>query len=261
MIRRGLQDRTEYLQAAFATLADESVGAVVLQGPLRTNYQFRDRLLAAFGLDPRPVFTWRDATVYVPVEQRIRIIRQLGPQAFDEVRLAPGAGLPAPGALGGEWRLLADLTPEERGRFAAMSPQPAGFFSSFGPGLETREGEPWFNAHPTTRLRFQLPAGPHRLRLTAVISEAAYRGTFSAQEPPTDGVLIQLSAREGGAAPRVLHERLLDPTRVPGDRGDQPIEVTFTLARAAAVDLFIGPGPQGRDTRDWIWLRGPLVIE
>ncbi|MDI1247455.1 MAG: glycosyltransferase family 39 protein, partial [Lacunisphaera sp.] len=136
MIRHGLQDQTEYLQAAFATLADERVGAMVLQGPLRTNYQFRDRLLAAFELDPRPVCTWRDATVYVPVEQRIRIIRQLGPQAFDEVRLAPGADLPAPGALGGEWRQLADLTPEERGRFATMSPQPVGFFSSFGPGLE-----------------------------------------------------------------------------------------------------------------------------
>ena len=142
-----------------------------------------------------------------------------------------------------------------------MSPPPVGFFNTFGPGLEWRNGEPWFNAHPTTRLRFRLPAGPHRLRTKVVITAAAYQGAFSEHEPPTDGVAIQLVALEGAAEARILFERRLDPFQVAGDRGEQVIEAAFTLPHPATVELCFGPGPQGRDTRDWIWIHGPMVIE
>ena len=260
MIRNGQQDQAAQLDAGFATLAEERVGAVVLEGALRQHNQLLERMIVRFGLDRRPVFTWRDATVYLPVESRMHGIRLLTQTPFHDVRLAGDALVPAPGALGAEWWLLADLTPEERSPFAAMTPQPVGFYSSFGPRLEWRGGEPWFNAHPTTRLRFHLPAGAHRLHTKVVMAEGAYAGPFNPHEPPTDGVAIQLSARDQGGVPRILYERLLDPLDANGDRGVQAIEIPFALTKAADVDLFFGPGVHGLDTHDWISL-GRVTVD
>jgi len=251
MIRNGLQDRAAYLEAAFATLADEHVGAVVVAGALRENHQLIDRMISAFDLDRRAVFTWHDATVYLPVESRLASIRKLLDRPFHDVKLAADAVLPAPGSLGGEWRLVRDLEAEQQAIFSAMTPQPTGFYSSFGPALEWRQGEPWFNAHPTTRLRFELPAGRRHLQTKVILPEATYATPGNA---PTDGVEIQLVLREAGASPRVVYARLVDPFRVAADRGEQKIEVTFELSQAAQVDLLFGPGPGGRDTRDWISL-------
>ena len=212
-------------------------------------------------MDPRAVFTWQDATVYVPVENRIHSIRKLHNRPLNGVELAKDAVLPAPGALGGEWRLLADLNASERVSFAAMEPQPTGVFTSFGPSVEYHDGVPWFSAHPTTRLRFRLSAGDRTLSMRVVITAAAYEGDFPPTNPPTDGVTMELTAREGGGVPRILYHRLLDPHSNENDRGEQLIEVSFNLHRETDVDLCFGPGPKGRDTRDWISLRGPLVIE
>ena len=54
MIRNGLQDQAAYLQAAFATLADERVGAVVLEGSDAGEQRAaRPASIAAFELDRR----------------------------------------------------------------------------------------------------------------------------------------------------------------------------------------------------------------
>ncbi len=259
MIRDGQQDRKEELAAAFANLAGERVGAVVLAGSMRGHHHLLARLVAAFGLDPRAVFTWRDATVHLPVEARARSIRRLDGEAFGGVVLAADAVLPPPGALEGEWRRMSDLTPEQQGRFGGMSPRPAGFFSSLGPAVEWREGEPWFNAHPTTRLGFDLPAGRRHLRTKVVLPEVAYSSTDPAN-PRTDGVEIRVTVHDGAAKPRVVYARQLDPAGVIADRGEQVIDVTFGLPGPARVDLYFGPGPRGNDRYDWIHL-GRVTIE
>ena len=261
MLRNGMQDQTEYLREAIASLAGERVGAVVLQGFLREHNQLRERLLAAFDMDLRAVFTWQEAVVYLPVETRIPSIRLLRQDTPSGVELAGDAVIPAPGALGGEWRLMTDLSEAEQAIFAGMNPRPVGFYSSFGPTLERHDGVTWFNAHPTTRLRFHLPAGIHTLHTRVGIINAAFAGDFAPGDVPTDGVAIELQAREGGLEPRVLYQRLLDPVQNSDDRDAQLIEVTFTLSEATDIDLYFGPGPNGRDTRDWIWLRGPLVFD
>ena len=191
----------------------------------------------------------------MPVENRIHAIRGLRRDLlFDDVRRADDAVPSAPGVLRAEWRLLADLTPDERARFTAMDPQPVGFYSSFGPALEWRNDEPWFNAHPTTRLRFHLLAGLHRLLTKVVIAEGAYLGPFDAHQPATDGVEIQLAARENGTTPRVLYQRLLDPLKVESDRGVQAIDVTFNAARRSRRGSAFRSARKARDTHDWISL-------
>ena len=135
-----------------------------------------------------------------------------------------------------------------------MEPRPVDFFSNFGPAPGWRAGVPWINAHPTTRLRFPRPAGRHRLVTMVVIAAAAYAASADPNQPPPDGVEIQLTAREGGVVPRIPYERLLNPFRNAVDRGEQAMDAEFELVRPAQVDLFFGPGPQGRDTDDWISL-------
>jgi hypothetical protein len=74
-------------------------------------------------------------------------------------------------------------------------------------------------------------------------------------------VEVRLSALVAGGEARILGSRVVNPTANPGDRGPVPIEFRFSLEQDAEVELMLGPGPAGRDTRDWIWIRGPLVIE
>jgi hypothetical protein len=64
---------------------------------------------------------------------------------------------------------------------------------------------------------------------------------------------------EGGE--RVLATRLIDPAGRPADRGPVPVEFHFSLEQDGEVEVLIGPGSNDSDRRDWIWLRGPLVIE
>jgi hypothetical protein len=41
---------------------------------------------------------------------------------------------------------------------------------------------------------------------------------------------------------------------------ERPMEMEFMLPEAGEVELFFGPGPQDRVTRDWIRI-GPLTID
>ena len=116
-----------------------------------------------------------------------------------------------------------------------------------------------FGTHPVTRLVFALPAGRHVLRTTVKFSPDSYRADLP-EDFKTDGVEITLAVLGPGDERRVLDTRLMDPRRREEDRGRKPLRIEFTLPEAGEVELFIGPGPNGRDTRDWVVL-GRLVID
>ncbi len=134
---------------------------------------------------------------------------------------------------------------------------PVRFWSTFGLALDGSRGRPAFGAHPVTRLVFNLPLGKHRLRTVVELPSASYT-TDTGSNQRTDGVEITLSALGVGET-SVLYTRLLDPLNRQSDRGPQVLSIDFSLMKAGEVELFFGPGPQGRDTRDWITV-GPLVI-
>lgn len=105
-------------------------------------------------------------------------------------------------------------------------------------------------AHAPSELRFDLPAGSHRLSLTYAIGEGAY--TLGA----TDGVVFSASLFEAGdsgerAGERVLFERHLRPGSVEDDRGVQSFEARFDLPTAGSLVLATAPGPD--DDRAWDW--------
>jgi hypothetical protein len=177
--------------------------------------------------------------------------------------LAPGGWFDpaAPGAeqlprqLKDQWYETKDLKNIERMAFVHMQPQPSRFFSSFGPGLD----QTWYNAHPETRLQFQIPAGAHRLQTSLQFNPSAYRDV-PAGENPTDGVQVEIALLGSDGQRTVVYQRLIDPVANDGDRGVLPLDVSFRLPHDAAVELYINAGPAGQNNRDWISI-GKLLID
>lgn len=243
---------------ALAELDDENIGALVIVGQPAGSQQLIDRIKAR-GLGAEPLYLWRNAKVYVPEARRTEILMALLEYPFHEVQIAPGVPLPA-GEIANRWVELKELRPWQRPSFSGMQPRPVRFFATFGPALDASSGQPMFGAHPVTRLVFRLEAGPHTLRSSLQMPLDAYRQDLRDTEA-TDGVEVTLMALRPDGAPRLLGSRLFDPRHQPADRGTRrPLEFAFTLAEAGEVELSFGPGPAGRDTRDWIQL-GPLRID
>lgn len=248
----------EVVEQALARLDGEKIGALLIVGQPDGRQWLIDRATAR-GLTHEPVFVWHDVAVYLPQARRTELLHSLLDNAFPEIQLAPGVVAPRD-ELDARWRELAGLRDWQKGFFAGMKPAPVRYWSSFGPGADGSSGTLLFGAHPVTRLVFALPAGAHRLRATLEMPADAWRIDLPDSET-TDGVEVTLSVAGAGGERGVLATRLFNPRRNPADRGPgRPFAIDFELSVASEVELTFGPGPNGRDTRDWIQL-GPLTIE
>ena len=245
------------MEAALTGLAGEKIGALAVTGSLESRAWLISRAVA-LGLEPTPLYFWRDVAVFLPAARRAGNVRKLEEQSFLEVRFAPGVE-PQHEQPANGWYQVGTLWRSQYAKFAGMKPKPVRFFSTFGLALERAGGRMDFGTHPVTRLVFALPAGRHVLRTTVKFSPDAYRADLP-EDFKTDGVEITLAALGPGDERRVLDTRLMDPRRREEDRGRKPLRIEFTLPEAGEVELFIGPGPNGRDTRDWVVL-GRLVID
>lgn len=257
MIREDAETNPAQLDAAFAALAGEHLGALVLAEKTQNRGDLLRRAVAR-GLDPEPVFRWRNFSIHLPLARRSQSIQHLLDNAYEGLSWAPGVVVPAE-PLAGAWREVGKLRLHQRWLFGSMRPEPVRFFSTFEPGLDVADGVAKYGAHPETRLVFHLPAGRHRLRTTVSMKPEAYAPELPVAQR-TDGVEITLTATFTGEAQQVLFTRWVNPRDQPADRGIVPVRVEFTLEQPADVELFIGPGPAGSDVRDWCWL-GRLAFD
>lgn len=258
MFRDDVARDADRVEKALAALAGEQIGALVIVGNPDGAQWLIDRAVAR-GLSPEPLYVWHDARVFLPPDRRGEQLALLLDQHFHEVRLAPGVRVP-PANLANRWIEVAALPHWQQQPFQAMQPAPVRFLSRFGPTVDGSSGQAMYGAHPVTRLVFALPAGPHVLRSSLQMRLEAYRLDLPDGDT-TDGVEVSLFALGPDGERRQLATRLFDPRHNRGDRGSlRPLEFTFTLPAAGEVELFFGPGPAGRDTRDWIEL-GPLKID
>jgi len=166
---------------------------------------------------------------------------------------APEAERP-PSQLKGQWYDTSNLQPNQLAPFSNMRPKPSRFFSTFGPGLDTI----FYNAHPVTRLCFRIPEGDRRLQTTVRLDPGTYE-KIPANETATDGIELEIALLDPAGRRRVVYRRSINPTLVASDRGLLPVDVRFIMPANAELELYVGPGPDGRDTRDWAFI-GPLII-
>ncbi len=255
MLRDDVGGDPAAVEAALARLEPDKIGALLVTGAPPGRQWLVDRAVAR-GLTHEPVFVWHDVAVYLPVARRTELIHSLLDNVFPEVHLAPGVAEPREG-LSAMWRDVASLRKWQRSYFQGMRPEPVRYFASFGPATDGSSGKLLYGAHPTTRLVFALPAGSHTLRATLEMTPDAWR----LDNEHTDGVEVSLFALGPREERRQLATRYFNPRDNEADRGaGRPLEFTFTLPAAGEVELYFGPGPNKRDTRDWIQL-GPLTIE
>lgn len=262
MLRSDTENDPVRVQRALAALAGEQMGALVITGPWE-NRRWLVQQAVALGLEPTPLYCWRDVAVFLPAGRRHESLALLEEHVFPEVRYAPGVELPpdlmtSTEKLDGRWFDLEKLRPSQRRFFRTMQPMPVRFFSRFGPGLNFSAAVPEFGVHPLTRLVFALPAGRHTLKGTVRLPPATYQADLP-RESLTDGIEVTLARLAAGDVREILHTVLIDPRDVVTDRPWIPLQWEFELKVPGEVELFFGPGPQGRDTRDWAVL-GPLEI-
>ena len=258
MIRDNVMPDTARVERALAALGDTRIGALVIVGK-PPGYQALIDHVAERGLEHEPLYVWHDAQVYVPQARHTEALYALLDTHFHEVTLAPGVTVPREN-LAAKWIEVAALHRWQREVFIGLQPVPVRFFSSFGPAMDGSSGQPMYGAHPVTRLVFALPAGAHTLRGSLQMPLDAYRLDLP-DSGTTDGVEVSLFALGPNGERRLLASRFFDPRHHREDRGTlRPLEFTFQLPAAGEVELFFGPGPAGKDTRDWIQL-GPMKIE
>ena len=257
MLREEVLRNPVRLDAAFAALAGEKIGALAILGTVRNPEEFLKRT-APFGIGTQPTYRWEGMTVYLRNDSRDESIRHLQHYGYAGVTWIPGVQ-PKPEQLAANWVEVAGLHPSQLSYFMGMNPRPVRFYSSFGPALERGGGRMDFGAHPVTRLVFALPAGPHVLRTTVILPAETY-DSAQPRDRMTDGVEITLTALAPAGPGHGLYTRLLNPRDNPADRGPCPLEIPFTLDQAGEVELFFGPGPAGRDTHDSI-LMGRMEIQ
>ncbi len=258
MIRNGMQQDQPYITTAFASLKGEKVGAVILPQQLPGFTGIIALAERELGIDPHPVLKWHDAYLYLNAASRAHTLNNLRETHFHELAWMPGSE-PRVDLMQAEWREVARLRPEQRISFRLMTPQPVRFFSTFGPGLGSRLGRDWYNAHPKTRLRFALPAGPHHLSAELLMDAGSYDPALKSQDR-TDGVTFDVIEFSPDGSEHTLLSRLIDPSNLPEDRGPQVIALDFNLRQAGEVELCIGPGSDDSYARDWALL-GPVTID
>ena len=246
----------------FGALQGEKVTALVLRGAERDNAGLLAEACTTFGLDPRPVFTFQDSTVYLHRRHRLAAIPEAGklPHLMT-VQLTPESLAEHDTRLRREVELAEYLQHQlapVRARFAALSPQPWKFYSTYGMELFTDSGGEFLGAHPDTRLWFHVPAGAHRVLVECFIAPAAYAESLQPGEA-SDGVEFVIARPEPGGGFVTLASRLLDPRRHPGDRGLQELRYEGPLPVGGEVVVLTRPGPAQNYTRDWAGL-GRIII-
>jgi len=247
MLRRDMERTVPYVEESFANLAGEHVGALVLRGAQRENRQLLEKVADYFGIDPNPVYRWRDALVYVPGGRVGAVLAKLAQMGLPEIEVVRAANPTVPPETV-VWE-AEYMTERQKLAFLPMGRQPIRYLSQFGVGTGQLEGVAYTGAHPTTRIWFPATEGRHEAIVEYAVLPGAYAGLR--REDATDGVEFVVAAARGDAGRRVIFSRLLNPFDEPADRGWQRETVKVELEAGEALVLETLPGPAGNAYRDW----------
>jgi hypothetical protein len=246
MLRRDMERTVPYVEESFANLAGEHVGALVLRGAQRENRQLLEKVADYFGIDPNPVYRWRDALVYVPGGRVGAVLAKLAQMGLPEIEVVRAANPTVPPETV-VWE-AEYMTERQKLAFLPMGRQPIRYLSQFESELAAGRRRlhrcPSDDAHLVPGDR-----GQARGDREYAVLPGAYAGLR--REDATDGVEFVVAAARGDAGRRVIFSRLLNPFDEPADRGWQRETVKVELEAGEALVLETLPGPAGNAYRDW----------
>ena len=253
MIRRNTETDWPAIEKAFANLHDEYVSALLLTGDQRGNTELLSRAVRILGIDPRPVFEYRDTTVYLHRTIIDSISTDIRVENYAGVMWHPTLiGSVEKRSLTGSEIATSTLRERDRLIFSMMKPEPVRFFSQFGAGTSSLDDRRIFNANPLTRLWFHAPAGTVR----CIVEFGMMAGAYTNPAAASDGAELRISEVRPDGSPRQLFSRTINPRDIRADRGT--LREEFPLALMADTELLLEmlPGPANNGAYDWTYLAG-----
>jgi hypothetical protein len=243
MIRNGLENDQKYLDRAFNELSDENVGALVLVGDQRGNYDLVKRAAAKFSVDRSPTFSYRTADVYVAKLYRPAVIGRVHTDPKPE-------GITTEAAMSSPWS--ADSVPDSiypataAALFKNFHPAPELCRFRFGYASGAIDNFPVVGAHPDSDLWIRPPTNAHEIVWEFGLDPKVY-------QPPTqsNGVTFIIDSEAPDGTTVKLFERTLDPARVSHDRGIQ--HEVIPLKVSPGQRLIFRTGPHGDYSYDWAY--------
>jgi hypothetical protein len=253
MIRDGTDDDADYLATAFAGLAGEQVGALLLTGKERQNANLLALAIRTFDLHPDIAFSYQDTDVYLPRNRRDWTVARLqAAPVFDQV-VAHGQVVVHAATPDADPAVRTVNPQADQALFGHMSPMPVRYHFSFDANVGELDGATVIGAHPDAEMWFAVPAGKREIALAFGIFAAAYER----EGPSTDGVdFIVEEHKADGSRVEVLR-RSLQPAGNPQDRGLQRVVVSCQVAPGSELIFLTRSRENG--AFDWAYW-GPITI-
>ncbi len=220
-------------------------GLLIRHDPRRVNrLEFVRLRTSRFNFSPAPFATSEDGELYLPEDAIPGTAAKLTGRTLEGVTLHTQPPTdPNAGQLHTD-----DLTGLD---FPMTNPRPTGARSMFGLNLgEVGIGRQVILAHPDSEVSFTPPRGATRITAEVGINAAAYAPGATAV---TDGVRVTIFELRTDGLRRVLHQRDLDPARVPADRGPQQITLDAAGPFTGSVVFKISPGEKNNLVNDWAY--------
>jgi len=133
-------------------------------------------------------------------------------------------------------------------RYSMFDPAPAKVVCAFPFGPVGVDDQVVGLCHAPSTLLWNLEPGQFTLATSFGILDSAWNGTNC-----TDGAGFHVLLVPDGGKPQVLFERLLEPAKVPGDRGMQSTQLEFEAQPHSRLVLRIDTGPAGSSACDWTY--------
>jgi hypothetical protein len=253
MIRVSVERDPAFLETAFARLAGEEIGALVVTGEQRENETLITQASQAFDLHPSVAFSHADSDVYLPRDRRDWTVAKLRDAMIFE-SVVPRGEVPKHAATPAMDRNVRTVNPHtDRALFGHMSPMPARYHFGFDANVGSVDGQTVVGAHPDAELWFAAPEGIREIRCAFGI----FAGAYERPDSTTDGVEFIIIEKRGDGTEKEILRRPVQPLRRPEDRGLQ--QVTLPCEVRAGSELIFMTRPIGNYAFDWAYW-GPITL-
>lgn len=243
----GTQDNVEIRDRAFELLDPDKVAALVLTRKSRNHEELIAAAKKYFNISEQPLLKFDYADVFFTE----RVMADLLPTEGQGNREGGNPVQAYADSMTKKVVRTSDLSRRQQRLFANISPHPARFFFEFGPAvLNTPEGL-LINAHTTTELWFDLPAGAHRVG----IEYGMFDTVWQEEHMVSDGVELQVDLLDSAGNETSVFRHYLHPRERMEDRGSHAAQIDIVVPAGAEVRIRSHPGPHNQTPFDWFFLK------
>jgi hypothetical protein len=131
--------------------------------------------------------------------------------------------------------------------FKTVSPAPSQYRFTYGYSAVDEGGSEVISVHPDTDLWVPAPAGARRI----LWDFGVLPGAYEREGEKTDGVVFIVAGEAPDGRRREIFRRLVDPARVPADRGRQRAVIPYQAV--AGETLVFLTRPNENNHYDWAY--------